>query len=69
MASPLYVAQNGTYDEFLEVYGPEAHDATEQQRQRFTSGRELINAAKARREKVKRLKPSPKTSKTSLRTG
>ena len=29
MASPLYVAQNGTYEEFQEVYDPEAHDATE----------------------------------------
>lgn len=29
MASPLYVAQSGTYEEFLEVYDPEAHDATE----------------------------------------
>jgi len=29
MASPLYVAQNGTYEEFLEVYDPEANDATE----------------------------------------
>ena len=29
MASPLYVAQNGTYQEFLEVYDPEANDATE----------------------------------------
>lgn len=29
MASPLYVARNGTYEEFLEVYDPEANDATD----------------------------------------
>ena len=29
MASPLYVAQNGTYEEFLEVYDPETSDVTE----------------------------------------
>jgi len=46
MASPLYVAQNGTYEEFLEVYDPEAHDATEM----LCAG--LINRDPEAREKI-----------------
>ena len=46
MASPLYVAQNGTYEEFLEVYDPEAHDATEMVL------RGLINRDPEAREKI-----------------
>lgn len=46
MASPLYVAQNGTYEEFLEVYDPEAHDATEMLL------RGLINRDPEAREKI-----------------
>ena len=29
MASPLYTAQEGTYEEFLEVFDPDADDATD----------------------------------------
>ena len=46
MASPLYVAQNGTYEEFQEVYDPEAHDATEM----LCAG--LINRDSEAREKI-----------------
>ena len=46
MASPLYIAQNGTYEEFLEVYDPEAHDATEM----LCAG--LINRDPEAREKI-----------------
>ena len=46
MASPLYVAQNGTYEEFLEVYDPEANDATEM----LCAG--LINRDPEAREKI-----------------
>ena len=46
MASPLYVAQNCTYEEFLEVYDPEAHDATEMLL------RGLINRDPEAREKI-----------------
>ena len=46
MASPLYIAQNGTYEEFLEVYDPEAHDATEMLL------RGLINRDPEAREKI-----------------
>ncbi|MGV0371972.1 hypothetical protein ACUY2A_01040 [Corynebacterium pilbarense] len=46
MASPLYVAKNGTYEEFLEVYDPEANDATEM----LCAG--LINRDPEAREKI-----------------
>ena len=46
MASPLYVAQNGTYEEFLEVYDPETSDVTEM----LCAG--LINRDPEAREKI-----------------
>ena len=46
MASPLYAAQNGTYEEFLEVYDPETNDATEM----LCAG--LINRDPEAREKI-----------------
>lgn len=46
MASPLYIAQNGTYEEFLEVYDPDGNDATEM----LLAG--LINRDPEAREKI-----------------